>query len=123
MAFEIGGFEDIEFDIPAGKDKKITISVPPIDCLPPDDIAAMNKQLAVFEANDELADVQNPAKNGAAMLRFQLKYFNPGKQKADAIDALVDRQLRHIDRIWGKSAEIELGESESSTDESSDDVN
>lgn len=123
MAFEIGGFENLEFDIPAGKDKKITISVPPIDCLPPDDVAAMNKQLDAYEADEELADVQNPAKNGAAMLRFQLKYFNPGKQKADAIDALVDRQLRHIDRIWGKSAEIDLGESEPSTDESSDDVN
>lgn len=122
MAFEIGGFENIEFDIPAGKDKKLTITVPPIDCISPDDVAAMNKQLEAYEANEELADVQNPAKYGAALLRFQLKYFNPGKQKADAIDALVDRQLRHIDRIWGKSAEIDLGESEPSTDESSDDV-
>lgn len=123
MAFEIGGFENLEFDIPAGKDKKLTITVPPIDCISPDDVAAMNKQLEAYEANEELADVQNPAKYGAALLRFQLKYFNPGRQKADAIDALVDRQLRHIDRIWGKSAEIDLGESDPSTDESSDDVN
>lgn len=123
MAFEIGGFENIEFDIPAGKGKKLTITIPPIDCISPDDVAAMNKQLEAYEANEELADVQNPAKYGAALLRFQLKYFNPGKQKADAIDALVDRQLHHIDRIWSKSAEIDLGESEPSTDESSDDVN
>lgn len=120
MSFEIDGFDLIEFDIPAGKDKKITLSVPPFDCILPSDSAKMTEELEKFEADEKLLDVQNPTKNAIALARFMLKYFNPGKQKADAIDALVTRQVMQIDAIWSKESGIELGESSPSTDESSE---
>lgn len=120
MSFEIDAYEPLEFDIPAGKDKKITLSVPPLDCFPPADTAEMNKKLAALGQDENLADVDNPTVNAVAMVRFLLKHFNPGKQKADAIDALVERQIRQIDAIWSKESGIELGESSPSTDESSE---
>lgn len=120
MAFEItNDFTPVEFDIPAGKDKKVTLSVPPMDCISPSDVDAMNKQLEAFEDAD-VEDARNPLKDAAALLRFQLKYFNPGKQKADLIDGLVVRQLRQIDKHWAEASQIDMGESETSTDDSSE---
>lgn len=118
MAFNIDVFEPIEFDIPAGKDKKLTLSVPPYDCVTPADTAKMNEQLREFE-NADIDDINNPAKNGVALVRFMLKYFNSGKQKADAIDALVPRQVLQIDQIWSEGSGLEVGESSPSTDDSS----
>lgn len=120
MAFNIDTFEPIEFDIPAGKDKKVTLSVPPYDCISLADTSAMNEQLAKFEQNEELPAVENPAKNAIALVRFMLKHFNPGKQKADAIDGLVTRQVAQIDEIWTKESGLEVGESSPSTDDSSE---
>ncbi|WP_288750549.1 hypothetical protein [uncultured Corynebacterium sp.] len=121
MAFVISNdFDPIEFEIPAGKTKTVTISVPPFDCYSPADIAAMNADIKKYENDDEIADVNNPAKTVTALLRFQLKHFNPGKQKADAIDALTVRQLNEIDKIWTAKSEVTLGESETSTDDSSE---
>lgn len=130
MAFEIEMFEPLEFDIPAGKDKKVTVSVPPFDCFNPKDVAAINKQLKEFE-DSEIDDIFNPLMNGAALVRFMLKYFNSGKEKHAAIDNLVPRQLDAIDDQWGVSSNLvdeggetvtssdALGESEPSTSEPS----
>ena len=121
MAFVISNdFDPIEFEIPAGKTKTVTLTVPPYDCIPPKDIDEMNKALEEYEGNDEISDVRNPTKYVPALLRFQLKHFNPGKQKADAIDALTVRQLNEIDKIWTAKSEVTLGESETSTDDSSE---
>ena len=49
-----------------------------------------------------------------------LKYFNPGKQKVDAIDGLVPRQLAQIDELWTEESGLSVGESSTSTDESSE---
>ena len=120
MAFVISAdFEPIEFEIPAGKTKTVTLTVPPFDCIPPRDLDEMNKALEEYEGNDEISDIHNPTKYIPALLRFQLKHFNPGKQKADAIDDLTVRQLNEIDKIWSKRSDATLGESEASTDDSS----
>ncbi len=134
MAFEIEMFEPIEFDIPAGKDKKVTVSVPPFDCFDPKDVEAMNKKLREYEqpeVADTVEDVNNPLQNGAALVRFLLKFFNPGKEKHTAIDKLVPRQLNEIDKVWTENSNLPdvdgaplstleaVGESEPSTSESS----
>lgn len=134
MAFEIEMFEPIEFDIPAGKDKKVTVAVPPFDCFDPKDVDAMNKKLREYEhpeVEDTVEDVNNPLKNGAALVRFMLKFFNPSKEKCAAIDKLVPRQLNAIDTVWTENSNMPtvdgenattgeaLGESEPSTSESS----
>lgn len=119
MAFSIDGFDMIEFDIPAGKGKKITLSVPPYDCVAPADTAAMNEQLRALEGK-ELDFANDPNQNAAALVRLMLKHFNPGKQKGDAIDALVPRQLAQIDELWTKESGMTVGESSTSTDESSE---
>lgn len=118
MAFDIDSFDRIEFDIPAGRDKKLTLSVPPFDCFTPDEVAEMNEQAEALDSEDT-PDVQNPMRSGTALVRFMLKYFNPGKQKHEAIDALVPRQLMQVDRIWTEESGFELGESLPSTGESS----
>lgn len=135
MAFEIEMFEPLEFDIPAGKDKKVTVSVPPFDCFDPKDVDGINKKLREYEhpeVADTVEDVNNPLKNGAALVRFMLKYFNPGKEKHAAIDKLVPRQLNAIDDVWSKNSNMvdedgnqmstgeAVGESEPSTSESSE---
>lgn len=38
MSIEIEAFDMLEFDVPAGKGKKLTLSVPPMDCLDPADV-------------------------------------------------------------------------------------
>lgn len=119
MAFSIDGFDMIEFDIPAGKGKKLTLSVPPYDCIPLADSEAMNEQLRALEGK-ELDFVNDPNHNAAALVRLMLKHFNPGKQKADAIDGLVPRQLSQIDKLWEKESGLTVGESSTSTDESSE---
>lgn len=117
MAFNIGGdFESLEFNIPAGKGKTVTITVPPIDCVAPSDIEAINEQMRAMEDQD-LLPVNDPNKSVAAQLRLQLKHFNPQKQKADAIDALPVRFVNQIVKIW-EDSEMSMGEYEPSTDAS-----
>lgn len=135
MAFEIDTFEPLEFNIPGPKGKIITITAPPMDCIDPDDLKKMNKQLEEYkhpEVEDTVADVDNPAKNGAALVRFMLKYYNTTKEKQAAIDKLVPRQISQIDEIWGANSNVvredgedatameAMGESEPSTNESSE---
>lgn len=118
MAFDIGGdFELLEFNIPAGKNKTVTITVPPLDCLAPSDVDEINKQLRELEGQD-LELVHDPNRNVIALIKFQLKYFNPAKQKADAIDALLPRWVKQIDKIWTEKSDVTMGESEPSTDAS-----
>lgn len=120
MAFDIGGdFDLLEFNIPAGKNKTVMITVPPIDCVSPADIEAINKKLRELE-DQELDLVNDPNRNVLALVKLQLKHFNPAKQKADAIDALLPRWIRQIDKIWTDSSEMDLGESSPSTEESSE---
>lgn len=115
MAFNIGGdFESLEFNIPAGKGKTVTITVPPIDCVAPSDIEAINEQMRAMEDQD-LLPVNDPNKSPAAQIRLQLKHFNPQKQKADAIDALPVRFVNQIVKIW-EDSEMSMGEYEPSTD-------
>lgn len=52
MTFKIQAYENINFDIPAGKDKSITITVPPLDCLEKRDVDALNRHLAELRVAD-----------------------------------------------------------------------
>ena len=105
MAFDISGFDNIEFNIPAGKDKKVTITIPPVDCLYPTDITAIQNE----------ADKQHIGNDSVEITRLFLLHFNNTQVKKDAISKLVQRQLVEIDRIWGQESGILLGESSPST--------
>ena len=106
MAFDIPGFDNIEFNIPAGKDKKITITIPPVDCLYPTDIVAIQNEM----------DKQHIKNGSVETMRLFLLYFNNTQAKKDAISKLVQRQLGEIYRIWSQESGIPLGESLPSTD-------
>ena len=110
MAFDIPGFDDIEFNIPAGKDKKITITIPPVDCLYPTDVTAIQNE----------AEKQHIGNGSVEIMRLFLLHFNNTQAKKDAISKLVQRQLVEIDRIWSQESGIPLGESLPSTDMSSE---
>ena len=105
MAFDIPGFDNIEFNIPAGKDKKITITIPPVDCLYPTDITAIQNE----------AEKQHIGNDSVEIMRLFLLHFNNSQATKDAISKLVQRQLLEIDRIWSQESDIPLGESLSST--------
>ena len=106
MAFDIPGFDDIEFNIPAGKDKKITITIPPVDCLYPTDINAIQNETEKRHIGNDSVEI----------MRLFLLHFNNTQAKKDAINKLVQRQLVEIDRIWSQESGIPLGESLPSTD-------
>lgn len=105
MAFDISGFDNIEFNIPAGKDKKVTITIPPVDCLHSTDVTAVQNE----------AEKQNIGEGSFEIMRLFLLHFNNTQVKKDAINKLVQRQLVEIDRIWGQESGIPLGESLPST--------
>lgn len=109
MAFKIDNFENLEFDIPAGGDKSITVSVPPLDCVDPKDLQKINESVK----ND-------PITENYGMTRRILLHFNTAKAKQDAINKLVERQLKTIDGIWASESGVTVGESEPSTDTSSE---
>lgn len=106
MAFEIPGFDNIEFTISSGKGKKITIAIPPVDCLYPTDVTAIQNE----------AEKQHIGNGSVEIMRLFLLYFNNTQAKKDAINKLVQRQLVYIDRIWSQESGIRLGESLPSTD-------
>ena len=110
MTFDIPGFDDIEFTIPSGKDKKITITIPPVDCLYPTDVTAIQNE----------AEKQHIGNGSVEIMRLFLLHFNNTQAKKDAISKLVQRQLIEIDRIWSQESGIPLGESLPSTDMSSE---
>ena len=66
MAFDIPGFDNIEFNISSGKDKKITITIPPVDCLYPTDITAIQNE----------AEKQHIDNDSVEIMRLFLLYFN-----------------------------------------------
>lgn len=105
MAFDIPGFDNIEFNIPAGKDKKVTIAIPPVDCLYPTDVTAIQNE----------AEKRHIGNDSVEITRLFLLHFNNTQAKKDAISKLVQRQLVEIDRIWGEESGILLGESLPST--------
>ena len=105
MAFDIPGFDNIEFTIPSGKDKKITITIPPVDCLYPTDVTAIQNE----------AEKQHIGNDSVEIMRLFLLHFNNTQAKKDAINKLVQRQLVEIDRIWSQESGIPLGESLPST--------
>lgn len=108
-AFKIYTFENLEFNIPAGGDKSITVTVPPLDCVDPKDLQKINEDAK-----------ENPITEAYGMTRRILLYFNTSKAKQDAINKLVERQLKAIDGIWAKESGVTVGESEPSTGTSSE---
>lgn len=110
-AFKIDAFENLEFDIPAGNKKSITISVPPLDCWSRDQSEAISELVA------EAAKGQPQA---FFSTRIALLYFTDDADAKAAVEALVPRQLKAIDDIWAKESGISVGESLPSTDSSSD---
>lgn len=124
MAFRIEPFDMLEFEIPAGSEKFITISVPPVDCFSPADVQKINAELkALREGEDpEAPDPMSPNNNPIELNRFMLKYFNPKAAQVKAIDGLVARHITQIADKWNEGSGVELGESEGSTNSSSGNV-
>ena len=83
MAFDIPGFDNIEFNIPAGKDKKVTITIPPVDCLYPTDVTAIQNE----------AEKRHIGNDSVEITRLFLLHFNNTQAKKDAISKLVQRLL------------------------------
>lgn len=111
-------FDNIEFEIPTPKrDKTLIISVPPIDCLAPNDVDKINAQLDELNTSD-IPDARKPENNAHVMVLVMLKFYNPKSTHA-AIDALLPAEISQINDIWGKESAMSMGESEASTDESS----
>lgn len=121
-SFDINSFDNIEFTVPAGKDKSITLVVPPMDCMAPAEVEKLNKFLEDINEDDSIRDELKPGKDqtGAALVRSMLKFFNQTKAKTEAIDNLVPRQLTAIDRHWAEESGIDMGESEGSSESSSE---
>lgn len=126
MAFRVSTYEMIAFEIPDGKGKIVELSVPPVDCFDPRDVEKINKKLAAYpedpEAEGYVEDHLNPNKNDQEMVRFMLAHFNPTKAKSDAIALLVPRHLAELNEHWLKESDPTVGESDDSTEASSDDV-
>lgn len=114
-------FDNVEFEIPTPKrDKTITISVPPLECLHPNDVDKMNTELDRLNTSDDVPAARKPENNAHVMILVMLKHYNPGKQARDAIDALLPVEMTEISRIWGEESSVTVGESSASTDESSE---
>ena len=121
-SFEIKNFDNLEFTIPAGKDKSITLTVPPMDCMTPAEVQRLNDYIEELNQDESVPDSVKPGKDqtGASLVRSMLKFFNSAKAKADAIDNLVPRQLAEIDKHWAEESGIDMGKSSQSTEESSE---
>lgn len=107
MAFTIDGFDNVEFDIPNGKSKRITISVPPLDCITPQDMDKIKARIADVETLTAIEAT-----------RIFLLELVTSKAAREAIEALPARQISQIDEIWSKESGLSVGESEDSTDTS-----
>lgn len=117
MTFQLSTYTDIEIPIPNSKGEIITLTLPPIDCLTPAQIDAVEAEMD--KVPEDTLPVRNPRKSSHAHTRFFLCHFNPGKEKHDAIWGLVGRHVEEVAAYWNKESGITLGESEPSTDSSS----
>lgn len=108
-SFVIDDFEHIEFHIPSKTGKSIVLSLPPLDCVYPEDLAEITKKI-------EESALNVPTE----VVRIFLGHFATTKEQRAAVDKLVARQLTQIDKIWTKESGITVGESEPSTDTSSE---
>lgn len=108
MAFTIDGFENIDFKLPHGKGKYVTVNVPPYDCITPQDMDKIKDKIK--ELGDSI-DVLPPTE----VVRIFLLQFSNTKAQREAIEALPARQLGQVDEIWSKESGLSMGESEDST--------
>lgn len=123
MAFKIDAVEQevIEFEIPAAKGSgTVIVSLPPLDCLSNRDYERLDKAVEELNNDDSIPTRLKPKFNAMAAIQTALKTFNTGKAKYDAIDGLVDRQLKAIDSHWAEESKVSMGESEPSTEKSSE---
>lgn len=103
-AFTIDDFENIDFHIPDGKGKLVTISVPPLDCIAPRDLNVITKALE-----------EDPTEIPVEITRRFLLHFATTKAVRDAVEELPARQMSQIDELWAKESGVPVGESEDST--------
>ncbi|CAB0628053.1 hypothetical protein [Corynebacterium diphtheriae] len=107
--FDIDVFDNISFNLPGKSGKKIELQVPPLDCFTPDDIDAINGKLKELETITPTESV-----------RVMLAHYAKTEAQKSAVTGLVARQITQIDEIWTKESGITVGESEPSTDTSSE---
>lgn len=90
MAIRIDAFEDIEFEIPTGKDKFVTISLPPMDCWSPNQVQAMNEGLAKLRTTDVL---------NAASLQVAERELAELQKQGTPDEGAVDEALARINKF------------------------
>lgn len=118
MAFTVPSFEHINFEIPNGKGGTVELSVPPLDCLEPVDVEKMNASLQ--EIPEDTPQIRNPNVNPTALIQHMLAYYATRKEQREAIWSLVPRQVKALNEHWEANSELRLGESEPSTESSSE---
>lgn len=106
--FTIDTFDNLTFNVPTADGTLIGIDVPPLDCIAPADIEAVNKKLAEM---GKLTPVES--------VRVLLAHYAHTEAQQKAVAGLVARQITQIDEIWTKESGITVGESGDSTDSSS----
>lgn len=109
--FDIDDFDNIEFRLPTKTSTPVVITLPPLDCVAPQDMEAVGKKI----------EEENPAQP-SEIVRLFLMHFATTKEQRTAIDKLVTRQLVQLDKIWTRESGITVGESEHSTDSSSEET-
>lgn len=89
MAIRIDTFEDIEFEIPVGKDRFVTISLPPMDCWSPAQVQGINEELAKLRTTDVLnaASLQVAERELAALQ----KQGSPDEEAVNDVLARVNK--------------------------------
>ena len=111
MAFRIDRVdrpEDyVDFEVVNSDGKLVEFSLPKNDCVSPAVVKKINDFIAAQDESASAVDIQ----------RESLKIICPSQKKL--FDGLAARQLNQIFDHWNKESEIDLGESEASTEASS----
>lgn len=111
MAFRIDRVdrpEDfVDFEVVDGNGKLVEFSLPKNDCLSPAVVKKLNDFMAAQDENATLVEIN----------RESLKIICPSQKKL--FDGMAARQMNQIFEHWNKESEMDLGESEASTEASS----
>lgn len=97
----------IDVDLPHSG-KQVSVSIPPLDCLKPSDMAkALNtsQEVGVEDGTPEF-------------YRHLLHVFATTKDQKAAVENMTIRQLIQFSEAWHEATEVSLGESSGSTDSS-----
>lgn len=97
----------VHFEIVGSDDKLVEFKMQKNDCLPPQTVKKLNDFIAAQPDTASLVEIN----------RESLKIICPEQKKL--FDSLAARQMEQIFSHWNEQSEMDMGESEASTDSSS----